>query len=62
MTNMERAKNLLAYEVENFSHTIKEQYREDFFDARNADEWVRRFAEWLAARQRRLAEVRASND
>lgn len=61
MNNIENAANSVARELHLFAQTIKE-YREDFFHPCNRDEWVRRFAEWLAAKQARSASVRASND
>jgi hypothetical protein len=45
-----------------YAETIPEEYREDHFDPRNRDSWVAGFCEWLAAKQRKSAEVRASND
>ena len=62
VTNTEACKNQVAYEFVLFARTIAEQYREDFFCPMNRDEWVRRFCEWFAEKQRKSAEVRASND
>jgi hypothetical protein len=61
-TNIGNAGNSVAYELHLFANTIKPQYREDFFHPCNRDAWVREFCEWLAAKQRKSAEVRASND
>ncbi len=63
MANMvDNAGNVVDYELHLFASTIKEKYREDFFHPMNRDEWVRRFCEWLAEKQSRSAEIRASND
>ena len=59
---VEQAGNSVAYELHLFANTIPEQHREDFFHPMNRDSWVRGFCEWLAAKQRKSAEVRASND
>lgn len=56
------AANVVAYELRNFAKTIEEEYRQDYFHPMNRDEWVRRFCEWLSEKQRKSAEVRASND
>lgn len=61
-SNVLRAGNILAYEVLLFSNTIGEFAREDYFHPMNRDQWVASFCEWLAAKQRKSAEVRASND
>jgi hypothetical protein len=60
--NVFDASRSVAHELIYYSSTIKEEYREDHFDPRNRDEWVKRFCEWLSAKQRKSAEVRASND
>jgi hypothetical protein len=62
MTNIEYAEKVVAAELRVYAATIKEEYREDFFDGRNRDDWVRGFCEWFADKQRKSAEIRASND
>jgi len=62
MSRVDQAGNHVAYELHLFAHTIAEAEREDFFHPMNRDAWVREFCEWLAAKQRKSAEVRASND
>jgi len=62
MSNIDRADNLMAHELRLYASTITSEYREDFFDPRNRDYWVKGFCEWLMEKQRKSAEVRASND
>ena len=62
MSQIDNAAITLKYEFSLFAKTISEQYREDFFHPMNRDHWVASFCEWLAAKQRKSAEVRASND
>ena len=59
---VDNAGYVVAYELKQFACTIDEKYREDFFHPMNRDEWVRRFCEWLAEKQHKSAQVRASND
>ena len=59
---VDNAKQVVQYELGLFAATVEEKYREDFFHPMNRDSWVRGFCEWFAAKQRRSAEVRASND
>ena len=54
----QEAKNYLAYELELFMHLKPE----DYFHPINRDTWVVSFCEWLAAKQRFCAGLRASND
>ena len=62
MDNISGAERIVADQLRLYAGTIAEHYRNDFFDPRNRDSWVAGFCEWLAARQRKSAEVRASND
>src|SRR4029077_1586809 len=62
MSNIDSAERLVAHNLLLYADTIDEKYREDHFDSRNKDEWVSGFCEWLADKQRKSAEVRASND
>ena len=62
MSFVEAAGELVAYELHLFAHSIPVDSREDYFHPMNQDHWVRRFCEWLAEKQRKSAEVRASND
>ena len=39
-----------------------DQHSEDYFHPMDRDHWVLRFCEWLMEKQRKSAEVRASND
>jgi len=59
---IENAGNSVAFELHRFAETVEEKYREDYFHPCNRDAWVASFCEWLAAKQRKSAEVRASND
>lgn len=59
---IDKAADEVAYELALFAYTIKEEHRQDYFHPMNRDHWVRSFCEWLAAKQRKSAEVRASND
>jgi len=52
------ASRLIAYEFELFT----KQHSEDYFHPMERDYWVLRFCEWLMEKQRKSAEVRASND
>lgn len=45
-----------------FIETTDADYRNDFFHAMNADDWVCAFGEWLVKQQAESASVRASND
>jgi len=58
----EGAANFVAYELRLFSLTLKPEHRDEYFHPCNRDHWVRFFCEWLADKQRKSAEVRASND
>lgn len=59
---IDNAGNSVAYELHLYAHTIGEEYQVDFFHPCNRDAWVQGFCEWLSAKQRKSAEVRASND
>lgn len=59
---VEEAGKSAERELTSFACTISAEHRQDFFHPMNRDEWVRRFCEWLADKQRKSAEVRASND
>ena len=54
----DRALSLIAYEFDVFA----KEHSEDYFHPMDRDHWVRRFCEWLMEKQRKSAEVRASND
>ena len=58
MTLKEQARNLLVFEFTLFAGYHDEEY----FDPRNRDMWVAKFCEWMAEKQRKSAEIRASND
>jgi hypothetical protein len=63
MTDMaDNARMVVAHELDLFAKTIDEHWRDQFFHPMNRDEWVRRFCEWLAEKQDKSAQVRASND
>jgi len=62
LDRVEQARLSISYEMKLFSLTILERDREDYFHPMQRDEWVKRFCEWLAAKQRKSAEFRASND
>jgi len=62
MSSVDEAGRIVSYELSLFAKTIKSDYLDDYFHPCNRDEWVRRFCEWLAHKQRKSAEVRASND
>jgi len=52
----------VSFALHEYALTISDEYRQDFFDPRNRDYWVKGFCEWLMEKQRKSAEVRASND
>lgn len=57
------AERQVARELHIFAETrIAEPEQADFFHPCNRDQWVAAFCEWLAAKQAKSAEVRASND
>jgi len=62
MSNIDAAGRAITYELHSYAETITREFRDHYFDPRNRDSWVAGFCEWLAARQRKSAEVRASND
>lgn len=59
---VDNAGRQIVYELHLFARTIAEQSRTEFFHPCNRDEWVRAFCDWLAAKQQKSAEIRASND
>lgn len=52
----------ISIELRLFANTIAAEERADFFHPCNRDLWVREFCSWLSEKQRKSAEVRASND
>lgn len=60
--HVQEASNSVARELLAYAKTVSEEDRQWFFHPMQRDEWVRYFCEWLAAKQRKSAEVRASND
>ena len=62
MSQIDNAAITLKYELNLFAKTIPEQYRDDFFHPMNRDAWIGGFCDWLATKQRKRSEVRASND
>ena len=54
----DRAASLVVSEFAMFA----DQHDEYYFHPMERDYWVRRFCEWLMEKQRKSAEVRASND
>jgi len=55
---IQQAESYVAYEMQIFAIGKSP----DYFHPMNRDEWVASFCEWLADKQRKSAEVRASND
>jgi hypothetical protein len=49
--SVDKAGNVVAYELHLFAHTIDEKERESFFHPMNRNQWVASFCEWLAKKQ-----------
>ena len=62
MDYVDNAGKVVAYELVLFAKTVELEWRDSFFHPMNRDEWVRRFCEWLADKQHKESQVRASND
>jgi hypothetical protein len=60
MDNVQSARNLIERQLTRFAMTIDISERNDFFDSRNRDLWMREFATWLE--EEVSSSVRASND
>jgi hypothetical protein len=62
MDNVQSARNLIERQLTRFAMTVDISERNDFFDSRNMDLWMRSFAEWLEEEVAASSSVRASND